>query len=209
MINVILLNYKLLVYKMNLSKDFWENKYKTNKIGWDLGAISPPLKAYCDQLENKELKILIPGGGNSYEAEYLFNKGFKNVYVVDLAKSALDNLKKRVPYFPDTQLILGNFFELKTSFDLIIEQTFFCALNPNLRKDYANKMNELLTKKGKLVGLLFDAKLNEDHPPFGGNKEEYISYFKPYFDLEILESCYNSYHNRKEMELFIKFIKRK
>ena len=70
-------------------------------------------------------------------------------------------------------------------------------------------MNDLLSKKGKLVGLLFDAKLNEDHPPFGGNKEEYISYFKPYFDLEILESCYNSYHNRKEMELFIKFIKRK
>ena len=194
---------------MNLSKDFWENKYKTNKIGWDLGAISPPLKAYFDQLENKELKILIPGGGNSYEAEYLFNKGFKNVYVVDLAKSALENIKNRVPNFPKSQLILGNFFDINDSFDLIIEQTFFCALNPNLRKDYANKMNELLTKKGKLVGLLFDAKLNEDHPPFGGNKEEYISYFKPYFDLEILESCYNSYHNRKEMELFIKFIKRK
>ena len=194
---------------MNLSKDFWENKYKTNKIGWDLGAISPPLKAYFDQLENKELKILIPGGGNSYEAEYLFNKGFKNVYVVDLAKSALENIKNRVPNFPKSQLILGNFFDINDSFDLIIEQTFFCALNPNLRKDYANKMNELLTKKGKLVGLLFDAKLNEDHPPFGGNKEEYISYFKPYFDLEILEPCYNSYHNRQEMELFIKFIKRK
>lgn len=190
---------------MNLSEDFWENKYKSNKIGWDLGAISPPLKAYFDQLENKELKILIPGGGNSYEAEYLFNKGFKNVFVVDLAKSALGNIKKRVPDFPESQLILGNFFGLNLTFDLIIEQTFFCALNPDLRKNYASKMNDLLTKKGKLVGLLFNAKLNEDHPPFGGNKEEYISYFKPYFDLEILESCYNSYHNRQEMELFIKF----
>ncbi len=193
---------------MNLSKDFWENKYKTNKIGWDLGAISPPLKTYFDQLENNGLKILIPGGGNSYEAEYLFNKGFTNIYVVDLAKSALENIKKRVPNFPESQLILGNFFDLETTFDLIIEQTFFCALNPDLRKDYANKMNELLTKKGKLVGLLFDAKLNEDHPPFGGNKEEYISYFKPYFDLEILEPCYNSYQNRQEMELFIKFKKK-
>ena len=193
---------------MNLSKDFWENKYKTNKIGWDLGAISPPLKTYFDQLENKGLKILIPGGGNSYEAEYLFNKGFTNIYVVDLAKSALENIKKRVPNFPESQLILGNFFDLKNTFDLIIEQTFFCALNPNLRKDYAQKMNDLLTKKGKLVGLLFDAKLNEDHPPFGGNKEEYISYFKPYFDLEILEPCYNSYQNRQEMELFIQFKKK-
>ena len=193
---------------MNLSEDFWENKYNTNKIGWDLGEVSPPLKAYFDQLEDKELKILIPGGGNSYEAEYLFNKGFKNVYVVDLAKSALENIKKRVPNFPESQLILGNFFELKDEFDLIIEQTFFCAINPNLRKDYAKKMKDLLHKKGKLVGLLFNAKLNDDHPPFGGNKEEYISYFNPYFELETFENCYNSYHNRDEMELFIKFLKK-
>ena len=188
---------------MNLSEGFWVNKYKTNKIGWDLGDISPPLKAYFDQLENKELKILIPGGGNSYEAEYLFNKGFKNVFVIDIAKEPLDNLKKRVPDFPLLQLINANFFEFNTAFDLIIEQTFFCAIDPGLRVEYALKMNDLLSEKGKLVGLLFDAKLNEDHPPFGGNKEEYNSYFEPYFNITKMESCYNSYHNRKGMELFV------
>ncbi len=193
---------------LNLSESFWENKYKTNKIGWDLGEVSPPLKTYFNQLTNKELKILIPGGGNSYEAEYLFNLGFKNVYVVDLAKSALTNIKERIPNFPDEQLILGNFFDLENEFDLIIEQTFFCAINPDLRKKYASKMNDLLKSNGKLVGLLFDAKLNEDHPPFGGNKEEYISYFKECFSIETMEKCYNSYHNRDEMELFVKFLKK-
>ena len=193
---------------IDLSENFWTNKYKTNKIGWDLGEISPPLKAYIDQLEDKDLKILIPGGGNSYEAEYLFNKGFKNVFVIDLAKPALENIKKRVPSFPNSQLIQGNFFDLEMMFDLIIEQTFFCALNPDLRQNYAMKINDLLTEKGKLVGLLFDAHLNENHPPFGGNKEEYISYFKPYFSLNIFTECYNSYHNRRKMELFIKFVKK-
>ena len=81
---------------MNLSESFWENKYKLNKIGWDLGEVSPPLKAYFDQLTNKDLKILIPGGGNSHEAEYLFKNGFKNVYVVDLSKTALDNFFRRL-----------------------------------------------------------------------------------------------------------------
>ncbi|PKH49611.1 SAM-dependent methyltransferase [Tenacibaculum sp. Bg11-29] len=194
---------------MNLSKDFWENKYKANKTGWDLGEISPPLKGYFDQLENKELKILIPGGGNSYEAEYLFNKGFKNVSVVDLSKSALENIKKRVPSFPQKQLILGDFFDLEMTFDLVIEQTFFCALSPSLRNKYAEKMYDILNENGKLVGLLFNAKLNEDHPPFGGDKEEYRGCFEPYFTFNIFENCYNSYHNRQEMELFIKFIKRK
>ncbi|WP_233900158.1 methyltransferase domain-containing protein [Tenacibaculum piscium] len=192
---------------MNLSEFFWDNKYLNNKIGWDLGEISPPLKMYFDQLKNKELKILIPGGGNSYEAEYLFNNGFKNVFVVDLSKTALENIKKRVPSFPKEQLILGDFFDLNITFDLVIEQTFFCALNPNLRLNYAKKMNDLLTEKGKLVGLLFDAILNDNHPPFGGNKKEYITYFKPYFRFNVLEKCYNSYHNRQAMELFMIFQK--
>ena len=193
---------------MNLSTEFWENKYKNNKIGWDLGEVSPPLKVYFDQLQNKELKILIPGGGNSYEAEYLFKLGFKSVFVVDVSKTALGNIKKRIPNFPESNLIHVNFFEIDMKFDLVVEQTFFCAINPNLRQEYASKMNEILTENGKLVGLLFDAKLNEDHPPFGGSKEEYLTYFEPYFDIKIFEPCYNSYQNRKGMELFFKFLKK-
>ncbi|QNM85158.1 methyltransferase domain-containing protein [Polaribacter pectinis] len=192
---------------MNLSEDFWSNKYKTDKIGWDLGEVSPPLKAYFDQLENKEIKILIPGGGNSYEAEYLFNKGFKNVYVVDIAKSPLENIKKRIPNFPEAQLIHANFFEIEKTFDLVIEQTFFCAINPDLRPKYAAKMASIVKEKGKLVGLMFDAVLNEDHPPFGGNKAEYLTYFEPYFNSISMEPCYNSYPNRQGMEMFVKIEK--
>jgi thiopurine S-methyltransferase len=192
---------------MNLSEDFWENKYRKNKIGWDLGEVSPPLKNYFDQLTNKDLKILIPGGGNSHEAEYLFNNGFKNVYVVDVSKIPLENLKKRVSNFPTEQLIHANFFDVEIAFDLIIEQTFFCAIDPDLRESYASKMNDLLNENGKLVGLLFDAKLNIDHPPFGGSKNEYLTYFKPFFKIQKIDPCYNSYHNRVEMELFIKLEK--
>lgn len=193
---------------MNFDENFWNNKYKNNKIGWDLGAISPPLKAYFDQLENKQLKILIPGGGNSYEAEYLFKNGFTNVFVVDVSKIALDNIKKRVPNFPESNLIHTNFFDLKTTFDLVIEQTFFCAIDPILRPKYSAKMQAILKPKGKLVGLLFDAVLNDNHPPFGGNKKEYLTYFKPYFNILKMELCYNSYPNRQGMELFVKMIKK-
>jgi SAM-dependent methyltransferase len=193
---------------IDLSEFFWENKYKQNKIGWDLGEVSPPLKTYFDQLTNKDLKILIPGGGNSYEAEYLFNRGFNNTYVVDISKTALYNIKNRVPEFPSSQLIHANFFDLNDTFDLIIEQTFFCAINPNLRANYAVKMKDLLNEKGKLVGVLFDAKLNKDHPPFGGNIKEYTTYFEPYFRMDVFTKCYNSFHNRQEMELFMKFVKK-
>lgn len=187
---------------MDLSADFWDNRYKSNDIGWDLGAVSPPLKAYFDQLTNLDLKILIPGGGNSYEAEYLFNKGFKNVYVVDLSQTALDNLKHRIPDFPSSNLILDNFFDLNITFDLIIEQTFFCAINPSLRADYAKKASEILNVNGKVAGLLFDAVLNTTHPPFGGSKTEYLGYFIPYFDIKIMDASYNSIKPREGRELF-------
>jgi SAM-dependent methyltransferase len=193
---------------MDLSANAWELRYLNNDIGWDLGEVSTPLKAYFEQLENKEIKILIPGGGNSYEAEYLFENGFKNVFVVDVSKAALDNIQKRSPGFPKEKLILGDFFELKNTFDLIIEQTFFCAIHPNLRAAYVVKMNQLLKPNGKLVGLMFNVPLNDNRPPFGGNKKDYLVSFKPYFNIEKMEMCYNSFGNRKGRELFVKMFKK-
>lgn len=187
--------------------NYWEKRYRDKDTGWDMKQVSPPLKSYIDQLDDKDLKILIPGAGNAYEAEYLFSQGFRNVYVADVAQSPLNNLQKRVPNFPTLQLLNLNFFDLKQQFDLILEQTFFCALPPNKRPDYANKMHQLLKPKGVLAGLFFDFPLTENGPPFGGSKEEYLNYFEPLFDVKTLERCYNSHPKRQDKELFFEFIK--
>ena len=193
---------------MNLNETFWDNKYKANQIGWDLGEIATPIKEYIDQLTDKNLKILIPGGGNSYEAAYLYEKGFKNVFVVDISKTALENLKKRVETFPSNQLLHQNFFDIDTTFDLVLEQTYFCALDPKLRSKYASKMSEIIASKGKLVGVLFKVPLNNDHPPFGGNAIEYKKYFTPFFAIKVMDNCYNSVKSRAQKELFITLIKK-
>lgn len=191
-----------------MNKDFWSQRYKNNNTGWDIGSISTPLKEYIDQLENKDLRILIPGAGNSYEAEYLFNKGFKNIIVCDIASEPLQNLKSRVPDFPEHQLIQKNFFDLENNFDLILEQTFFCAIPVAKRPDYAEKVFQLLSENGKISGLFFDFELKPDGPPYGGSKEEYLTYFSPYFKIDIFERCYNSIPPRQGNELFFKFRKK-
>ena len=76
---------------MKLNKNIWNEKYIKQYTPWDLREISPPLKNYIDHLENKNIKILIPGFRNAYEAEYLYKLGFKNVYLIDWAKKALNN----------------------------------------------------------------------------------------------------------------------
>lgn len=191
-----------------LDAKYWEDRYHGNEIGWDIGYPATPLKEYFDQLKDKNLRILIPGAGNAYEAEYLFNQGFKNVSVIDLAPSALKNLKSRVADFPDENLIEGDFFEHSGQYDLIVEQTFFCALHPELRADYATQMHGLLASGGRLMGLLFDDALNTEHPPYGGTKGEYFDYFNPLFTFKTFERAHNSIKPREDRELFMILVKK-
>ena len=192
---------------MTFDATFWSDKYNSNQTGWDMGQVSPPIKAYIDQLDKKDLSILIPGAGNAYEAAYLFEKGFIDVTVLDLVQQPLENFKKRVPEFPKSHLIRENFFDHQGQYDLILEQTFFCALDPSLRIDYINKMNSLLKDNGKLVGLLFDFRLTDEGPPFGGDADAYSLAFQKRFNLHTMSSCYNSIKHRLGNELFIIFEK--
>ncbi len=185
-----------------LSSDYWTDRYESGQIGWDLKNISPPLKEYIDQLQNKELRILIPGAGLGHEVIYLYQKGFKNVNYLDFSPAPSEYLKKMLPEFPEEQLHCEDFFKYSGAYDLILEQTLFCAIDPLLRDNYVKKVNELLVNNGKLVGLLFNRDF-ETGPPFGGTKEEYTKRFAPYFTICKMETCYNSVEARLGTELFI------
>ena len=191
---------------MSLDSNSWNQRYLSKNTGWDIGYVSTPLKEYFDQLKNKHLRILIPGCGNSHEAEYLFSIGFQNVYVLDFSKKAIDNFSSRVPVFPKDNLLCEDFFNISGNYDLIIEQTFFCAINKSKRFEYVNKIHSLLNKNGRLVGLLFNGPMNDDHPPFGGSIAEYKKLFSSLFDLKIIQSSKNSISSRNGKELFINFL---
>jgi len=188
---------------LELNQTFWTQRYRQQETGWDIGYVSTPIKAYLDQVEDLSINMLIPGAGNAYEAEYAWQKGFKNVWVVDIAEEPLKHLAERVPDFPKSQLMHQDFFEHEGSYDLIIEQTFFCALNPQLRETYARKMKSLLKPEGKLVGLLFNVPLNDDRPPFGGHQPEYQALLEKYFEIHTMSEAHNSIPPRLGKELFI------
>ncbi|MGC6428436.1 MAG: SAM-dependent methyltransferase [Flavobacteriales bacterium] len=188
-----------------LDRHFWENRYKEKQTGWDIGHISHPLKLFINKLKNKEQSILIPGCGHAYEAEYLHLNGFKNVSIVDLSEIALNNFKKRVPDFPSNKIFNQNFFEHNLKYDLIIEQTFFCALDPDLRKKYVSHCKSILNENGFICGLLFDFDFKNDHPPFGSTLKEYKDLFETEFKILQLELSPNSIEARKGKELFFRF----
>jgi len=184
-----------------LDQTYWDNQYQANAIGWDLGQISPPIKTYIDTIENKDAKILIPGCGNTYEAEYIIQQGFTNVTVIDIAPTLVENLKKKFANNNNITVVLGDFFDHQGNYDFIIEQTFFCALPPTMRQKYVWKMHQLLKDGGKLIGLLFNREF-EISPPFGGSLAVYEQLFYEAFIFNTISLAVNSIPSRANTELF-------
>lgn len=193
--------------EISLNQEYWETQYKTNATGWDLGKVSPPIKEHFEDIENKNCRILIPGCGNSYEAEHLLEMGFTDITVIDIAPTLIENLQEKFQNKSNLKIVLGDFFEHQGEYDLIVEQTFFCALPPKMREKYVQKMHQLLATDGKIVGLLFN-KTFESGPPFGGNATEYVQLFDNHFELLQMDLCHNSIKPRANSELFIEFQKK-
>lgn len=184
-----------------LGQNYWDAQYKSKTTGWDLGTISTPIRSYIDLLKDKNIRILIPGGGNSYEAEYLLDKGFTNITVLDIAPTLVHQLQTKFADKTGIRVVLGDFFEHQGEYDLIIEQTFFCALPPSLRQRYVWKMHQLLVEKALLVGLLFNRTF-EKGPPFGGSLSEYEQLFQHSFHQQYLATCNHSVAPRAGTELW-------
>ncbi len=188
---------------LSLDEQFWSSKYLQNDTGWDVGSISQPLKQYLDQIKNKGIRILIPGAGNAYEAGYAYKNGFVNIHILDISDLPLKNFQAAIPDFPKSNIHHQDFFVHENKYDLILEQTFFCALPLGMRKQYASKTHDLLNEGGKIAGVLFNRNFPHDGPPFGGSMEEYQLIFNKYFKIQIMEDCYNSISPRKGTELFV------
>jgi thiopurine S-methyltransferase len=186
----------------NLDKNYWDMRNQAENTPWNLGQISPPLKQYFDQISNKNIHILIPGAGHSHEVNYLAKQCFEHITVCDISTTAIEKIKQNVSDYHHVKLVEADFFALTGCFDLIVEQTFFCALDPALRAAYVEKMYELLPEGGTLVGLLFATPFAKDGPPFGGSKEEYLQLFGKKFHIKKMEICYNSVLPRQGNELF-------
>lgn len=193
---------------LDLNKDYWDSRYQNMEIGWDIGYASPPIIKYAETVIPKDASILIPGCGNAHEAKALLEKGFEDITLLDIAPTLVDQVQKAFGEIPQLQIICQDFFQHEQQYDYILEQTFFCALDPALRENYSSKIASLLQPRGILAGLLFDREFPVQAPPFGGNKSEYQHLFLSSFDILKMETCFNSIPQRLGTELFIELRKK-
>lgn len=191
-----------------LDQQFWDTRWASNQIGWDIGFASPAITECLAHYPDKKASVLIPGCGNAHEAKYLLEHGFSNITLLDISPTAVGLLKEKFIKSPQVNILCGDFFQHHGKYDLLIEQTFFCTLPLRIRVNYVEKTTELLKEGGEIVGVLFDRVFNTPGPPFGGDVDEYKAVFESHFEILKMEECYNSVPQRAGSELFIRLRKK-
>ena len=194
--------------------EYWEKSYQSGDMGWDLGGPTPIFNDWI-QFQTDSLSICILGAGNGWDAINFAEKGH-NVTAVDFAESAINNMhisarNKGV----QINLIHSDIFDLSKlfnhTFDIVLEYTCFCAIDPGRRMDYVKITNKILKPDGKLVALLFpiDKDIKDGGPPFAVNLDSTISLFLKYFILDTKEISSLSIERRNGREVFVIFKKKR
>lgn len=193
---------------MQLDRTYWNDRWEKQETGWDIGQASPAIMRFIKERISPGSSLLIPGCGNAHEAQALLEQGFTDITLLDIAPEAVQGLESRFAGEKRIRIVCEDFFQHKGRYDVIVEQTFFCALPPVLRADYVRKTWELLNEGGVLAGLLFDRVFERPGPPFGGSRQEYLGLFEKGFEIRQMETTPFSIPPRAGSELFIECIKR-
>jgi SAM-dependent methyltransferase len=153
--------------------DFWEERYRTNRIPWDRGASSPAMSRWLDSCDLQQCRIVIPGCGYGYEVVELARRGF-DVTGIDFAPSALAALKNELQTLKvNARVIEADVLKWKPEqlFDAIYEQTCLCALPPKLWKRYIERLDHWLKPGGKLFALFMQTN-QAGGPPYHCDMKE-------------------------------------
>jgi methyl halide transferase len=184
-------------------KEDWQRHYDENDMGWDLGQVAPPFIRLWEEGQLPLGKVLIPGCGRGHEVLYLAGNGF-DVTGVDYSEGAVSHLQNALKERNlKGQILHQDFFSLENShdglYDLVIEQTFFCAISPRQRTGYVQNVLRLLKPGGMLVGLFYHTD-KEGGPPYNTTREDIESHFLENFEILKLEKEAKSAEQRKDKE---------
>lgn len=196
--------------------EYWSDRYQLGQTGWDLGAPTPVLlellQAGTFPVEPPE-KVLVPGCGYGHDVLLLAEAGYF-VTAIDFAPEPLQVLVQRVRAQGLTervQEIQADLFALpeglEGTFAAVWEYTCFCAIAPQRRTEYLERMHRLLRPGGYLVGLFFPLEGGgKEAPPFAVSQKEVETLAAQVgFQLQVAIWPESSHPARKGREILLVF----
>lgn len=190
--------------------NYWDQRFNSGDTPWELNAPSGALfeavsAMYPDGQALRGVEVLSPGCGTGADAVELARRG-ASVTALDWSPHACARLKERITQsnfeslLGAVQVVQGDFFASSPNqVDLVCEHTFFCAIDPVHRPDYAQAVLRWLRPGGHLIGnffILSDSEISElsglslaksgDGPPFATTERELVGLFNPHFNTVML-----------------------
>ncbi|CAI2717875.1 methyltransferase domain-containing protein [Nitrospina watsonii] len=181
----------------------WQKHYDDNDMPWDLGEVAPPFVRLWEEGRITPGRMIVPGCGQGHEVKFFADKGM-DVTAVDVAPGAVERLRTHLKNAGvDARVVHADFFSLNgkhdARYDVFLEQTFFCAIHPHRRADYADTAHRILKPGGVLAGLFYETG-EQGGPPFNTTADDILHHFGDRFTIRHLEKCDHSVERRQGKE---------
>lgn len=187
--------------------DFWTVRYTAGQTPWDFGGVPAALKSFLARCSVPG-KVLIPGCGSGYEVQ-AFHAAGHEVTAIDFSPAAVEQAKRVLGVLGEW-VILGDFFThdfAQRRFDLIYERTFLCSMTPTRWPEYVNRVADLLSVEGKLIGIFLYGQASMSGPPFPLTETEAEQLLKRHFQLVRSEPVTDSLPLFRSMERWQEWLK--
>ena len=131
---------------------FWEERYSADNTPWDTKTTTPALINSINHSKGKKIAIL--GCGYSKDSFFLARQGH-SVYPIDFAVNPIEYLRSIKDkeglhnLFPIQEDIFKLSNKYSNFFDIVVEYTCFCAIDPQRRSRYVELVNNVLNKLAK------------------------------------------------------------
>ncbi len=185
-----------------MSRDYWENRYQTQDMGWEKGAPSPGLVDFlAAHPELPRGTVGVPGCGTGHDVRAFAQAGFA-AYGFDFAPSAIAQAEQKTQAAGLTaQFHLADFLSAAPpqQFDWLFEHTLFCAIQPSERDAYVRAVRRWLKPGGTYLAVNYFITEANAGPPWPTTRAEQVQRFSPHFDL-LADWQPRSYPNREGRE---------
>ncbi|MFC1481482.1 methyltransferase domain-containing protein [Candidatus Neomarinimicrobiota bacterium] len=192
------------------SVDFWDDRYKTHNTGWDLGTPTPIFLSWLAEHPAHNQRVCVLGAGSGYDAIAFARQGYI-VTAVDFAPTATALIQTNADEAEvNIDVITGDLFDLPEThadaFDLVVEYTTYCAIDPGRRDEYIEVVSKLVGAEKRFLALFWPVnKLADTGPPFRVTRSDIEDRFSKYFELESQLMPDNSAEGRQGKEILAEY----
>jgi phytoene dehydrogenase-like protein len=193
----------------------WQDAWRERRTPWDAGASPPVLARLVHAGTLPDGLAVVPGCGAGYDVLSLASAS-RPVIGIDVAEGAGDRFEalrteRKIPA-DWARIHIGDFFAFDPGepVQLVWDYTFFCALDPEVRPRWGERIDALLGDEGELVTLMFPTASfgSPSGPPYTVDVDMYQGALGRGFTPTLVEHVEESHPGRQGLEVLARWRRR-